>query len=311
MDPHTPQRVDVPPALVRTVTGFFGPAWARGLPGLTARALDRWGLTVDGASMHGAVALVVPVRRPGGGRAVLKIQPQDTETEGEPGALRTWDGDGAVRLLEHDPSDGAMLLEALDPGRRLDSVPLEPALEVIGALLARLTSYPGPAGMRGLGPLTRDVAARGRDRLPRVGAAWRPVFERWTAAAEALSDEPGDRLLHWDLHYENVLAPREGSDRGPWLAIDPKPLVGDPGFELLPALRNRWAEAEDTGTPVRATRRRFDLLTEVAGLDRERARAWTRVRLLEDCLGRPEARARVPRAHALIDRALAERAHPD
>lgn len=133
------------------------------------------------------------------------------------------------------------------------------------------------------------------------------MIERWTIPADELADEPGDRLLHRDLHYENVLAPLEDSpdaERGPWSAIDPKPLVGDPGFELLPALRNRWAEAEETGDPVRATRRRFDLLTEVAGLGRDRARAWTRVRLLQDCLWMEAARRRVPRTHALIDQAL-------
>ncbi|AXE79269.1 hypothetical protein C5746_22765 [Streptomyces atratus] len=58
--------------------------------------------------------------------------------------------------------------------------------------------------------------------------------------------------------------------------MDPKPLVGDPGFELLPALVNRSDAA--------AVRRRFDLMTEVLGLDRERARDWTPGRLLQNGL---------------------------
>ncbi|WP_017602857.1 aminoglycoside phosphotransferase family protein [Nocardiopsis alkaliphila] len=297
----------VPPALVETVTSFFGPAWAQGLPALAAQRLDRWGLTVTGEPMHGAVALVIPVRRGDGSRAVLKLQPQDAETEGEPLALRAWDGDGSVRLLAHDRGTGAMLLERLDAGRRLDAEPIESALEVIATLIARLSSHPGVAKVRRSGPLARDIAVRGRARLPEVEESWRPVIERWASLADELADEPGDRLLHWDLHYENVLAPLEdspGAERGPWSAIDPKPLVGDPGSELLPALRNRWAEAEETGDPVRAIRRRFDLLTEVAGLDRDRARAWTRVRLLQDCLWLEAARCRVPRTHALIDQAL-------
>ena len=307
MHRRTARPVTVPRELAESVTGFYGPAWARGLPGLAARQLDRWGLSVAGEPMHGAVALVLPVERADGSPAVLKLQPQDAETEGEPVALRAWGGDGAVRLLEHDPATGAMLLESLDAGRGLDDEPLEPALEVIGTLLARLGSHPGPAGVRGLGPMARDIAASGRARIDRAESGWRPVFERWAATADELATDPGDRLLHWDLHFENVLAPLEGSpavERGPWLAIDPKPLVGDPGFELLPALRNRWEEAEESGDPVRATRRRFDLLTEVAGIDRDRARAWTRVRLLQDCLWMEGARHRVPRTHALIDRAL-------
>ncbi len=75
-------------------------------------------------------------------------------------------------------------------------------------------------------------------------------------------DEPGNQLLHWDLHYDNVL----GSAREPWLAIDPKPLAGDPGFELLPALTDRFDDVD--------IRWRFDLMTEALNLDRDRARAW-------------------------------------
>ncbi len=35
--------------------------------------------------------------------------------------------------------------------------------------------------------------------------------------------------------------------RQPWLVIDPKPLAGDPCFELLPVLDNRWDDLVATG----------------------------------------------------------------
>ena len=108
-------------------------------------------------------------------------------------------------------------------------------------------------------------AARGRDGRGRL-------LRDCAAAVREVAAEPGDRLLHWDLHYENVLA----ADREPWLAIDPKPLAGDPGFELLPGARQRFRAGE--------VRWRFDLMTEVLGLDRERARAWTLGRVLQNCL---------------------------
>lgn len=94
--------------------------------------------------------------------------------------------------------------------------------------------------------------------------------------------EPGDRLHHWDLHYGNVLAPLPGSGHGSWPAIDPRPLAGHPGFELLPALRDRWDDALATGYLAGALRRRFDLLTEALELDREVAAVWTPARVLQD-----------------------------
>jgi streptomycin 6-kinase len=92
------------------------------------------------------------------------------------------------------------------------------------------------------------------------------------AALREVLDEPGDRLLHWDLHFDNVLA----ADRAPWLAIDPKPLAGDPGFDLWPALDNRFDPTE--------VRWRFDAMTDVLGLDRRRAGAWTLARVLQNAL---------------------------
>ncbi|MEV2276952.1 aminoglycoside phosphotransferase family protein [Nocardiopsis sp. NPDC049922] len=283
MNETTPP-VPVPAALAESTTQIFGPEWAAALPGLTARQCDRWGLRPDGPAMHGVVGLALPVRCADGSPAVLKVQPVDEETEGEPVALRAWAGDGAVRLLDHDPVTGAMLLEALDPSRSLLGVGLTEALTVIGTLLARLTAHPAPAGLPGLGPVTLDLAERA-DRLTvaRSGDR-RTLLADLAARAREAATEPGDRLLHWDLHYENVLAPRPGSDRGAWLAIDPKPLAGDPGFELMPALHDRWEEAVATGDVRRETRRRFDLLTDVAGLDRARARMWTLVRVLQQCV---------------------------
>jgi streptomycin 6-kinase len=96
--------------------------------------------------------------------------------------------------------------------------------------------------------------------------------------------EAGDGLLHEDLHYFNILAPHPADQREPWLAIDPNPLAGDPGFALLPALHNRWEEAVATGDVPRAIRRRFDLMTDILVLGRKRATSWTLARILQYAL---------------------------
>ncbi|MEV0115571.1 aminoglycoside phosphotransferase family protein [Streptomyces sp. NPDC050844] len=254
--------------------GEAGRAFIAGLPARVAEFVERWDLTVDGPSMHGMAALVLPVVRADGTPAAVKFQVLDEETEGEPVGLQVWGGDGAVRLLDHDAGTGTMLLERLDSARMLSTMAdTRKAVLVIAELLARLTAVPAPAGMRRLG----DIAAEMVDDLPgalkEIGdPAERAIVERCGGAVREVMGEPGDRLLHWDLHFENVLA----SDREPWLAIDPKPLAGDPGFDLWPALNNRF-DLDDVLW-------RFDAMTEVLGLDRERARAWTLGRVLQNAL---------------------------
>jgi streptomycin 6-kinase len=276
--------IDIPDALIAAQLkhgGASGRAWIASLPRLIANMLDRWTLRPDGPAGHGMASLVLPVVCAGGTAAALKLQPLDEENAGEPIGLRAWDGDGAVRLLDHDPATGAMLLERLDATRPLSGLADGPALQILAELLARLVAVPAPHGLRRLA----DIAAAMLDQLPRAVPMLRDPAEqrmvrKCASAVAELITEPGDRLLHWDLHYDNILA----GQRQPWLAIDPKPLAGDPCFELLPALDNRWDDVVATGNVTRAVLRRFDLLTDVLGLDRQRATGWTLGRVLQNAL---------------------------
>lgn len=281
--------IDIPDELItwhERQGGPAGHAFVAALPGRAERFLERWGLRPDGPSMYGRCALVVPVVRVADGvRAVLKLQDVDDETAGEPVALRAWDGAGAVRLLSADDETGTLLLERLDAGRRLADLPDSREATLVAArLLARLTAAEAPAGLRRLGSVAERLGERAVAVLPcHPDPAERRLLADCAAALREVVGEPGDRLLHWDLHFENVLA----ADRAPWLAIDPKPLAGDPGFDLFPALWNRFDAGE--------VRWRFDAMTDVLGLDRSRARAWTLARVLQNAVwtiesgGRPGA----------------------
>jgi streptomycin 6-kinase len=271
-----------PAASQRKFNGEAGRAFIADLPRRAEEFLRRWELRLDGPAMHGVCALVLPVVRADRTPAALKLQPLDAESEGEPLALRVWGGDGAVRLLEHDEPSCTLLLERLDGTRALTDLPdTREAVRVIGELLARLTAAAAPPGLRRLGDIARTMLERVPWALERVpDPADRRLLADCAAAVREVVGEPGDRLLHWDLHYDNVLA----AERAHWVAIDPKPLAGDPGFELLPAIDNRYEPGE--------TVRRFDTLTDALALDRERARAWTLGRVLQNCLweiedGRP------------------------
>nr|WP_187370211.1 aminoglycoside phosphotransferase family protein [Streptomyces boluensis] len=275
----------VPAELARTQTrynGAAGRAFIDGLPLLANDFLDRWELRLNGPSMYGMASLVLPVERADGTRAALKLQLLDEESAGEPVGLRAWGGDGVVRLLDHDADTGTLLLERLElPGgsRHLSSLDdTREATRILAGLLARLVAVEAPAGLRRLA----DIAAGMLDavpeavRSPRVAGPARQTLLGCASAVRDVLAEPGDRLLHWDLHFDNVLA----AEREPWLAIDPKPLAGDPGFDLMPALFNELTDGFDAAEVLY----RFDLLTDTLALDRHRAAAWTLGRALQNLL---------------------------
>ncbi len=111
-------------------------------------------------------------------------------------------------------------------------------------------------------------------RLPVNGPVPRRMVEQATSLSRDLVADPASsaRVVHGDLHYANVLA----SDRAAWLAIDPKPMNGDPHYEVAPMLWNRTEEL--AGDLRGGLRRRFHALVDAGGLDEDRARDWVVVR---------------------------------
>ena len=195
---------------------------------------------------------------PAGDDAILKVTPpEDDESDEEAEALAYWAGVGAVRLLGRDPARRALLLERAAPGDDLSGLPDSEATAIAVEVARRLWQPAGP-GFRSI-----------HDHVPR----WLASTERsevTTVAGELYGrlDKRADTLVHGDFHHHNVLR----SGRG-WLAIDPKPMLGEPEYDVAPFLWN----------PL-PCRLRVELLEPrlaafaAAGLDEERMRTWTVIR---------------------------------
>ena len=240
--------------------------WRTIAPDLVVECAEGWGLRLREPYTPGVVGHVVRAELPDGTPAVLKVFWPHREAEQEADALELWDGDGAVRLLARDDARHALLLERCEPGTHLSSAGADVALDVLLELLPRLWK---PAGLS-FRPLS-DEAALWASQLPRHWQDSGRPFERklLDAAVEALTElrkTQGEQvLLHQDLHAENVLA----AQREPWLAIDPKPLVGEREFAVAPIVRGSEL-VHGKGEVLR----RFDRSTCELGLDRDRARGW-------------------------------------
>ncbi len=287
----------MPPGLrAAAARGADWAEWIDRLPALTAGLLDEWRLQPDGELTHGHCSLVLPVRTGAGESGALKVGFPHPEAEHEALALQRWGGDGAVRLLRADPHRWALLLERLhreDLGEVWDVQ----AAETVAGLYSRL-HRPAPPQLR----LLSDHATHLADRLEALpgGVPLPPRLvdqARGLAREFAADPETDGTLVHTDLHYGNVLA----ADREAWLAIDPKPLSGDPHYEVAPLLWNRYDELAHR---VRdGLRDRFFAAVDVAGLDEQRARGWVVVRMLDlalQWLEDPSAAGRSTAGDALL-----------
>lgn len=244
-----------------------GRIWLATLPRLVDECVKRWSLRLGAPFPYAYASLALEATLPEGQDAVLKLQFPGRESEHEAQALTHWDGDGAVRLLAHDPERHALLLERCNPGTPLSELDQDAALDVMVALLPRLWK-PAGAPFRSLS----DEATWWSGYLPGKWERAQRPFERYLldAALDALRLLPPSQaeevLLHQDLHADNVLS----AEREPWLVIDPKPLVGEREFGIAALVRGG-----ELGDGPDSLHHRLDRLTTELSLDRDRARGWT------------------------------------
>jgi len=194
-----------------------------------------------------------------GDEAVLKIQEPHRESEQEATALERWDGNGAIRLLAHDPEEHALLLERCVPGTPLSEARTEGSMDVLVGLLPRLwKSSEGFSPIEDEAPhLVEDIESARDERLKDAALSY----------LRDLVPSQGERVLvNQDLHGENVLA----AEREPWLVIDPKPLAAEREFSAASIVRSN-----ELGHSKRDVLYRLDRLCSDLRLDRERAIGWT------------------------------------
>jgi streptomycin 6-kinase len=260
--------IEIPERLAwwRKVPG--GAEWLERLPRLAGELAEEWSLRLGATFMSGNASLTVAATRADGSPAVLKLNFPECETAHEADALELWRGRGAVALFELDRERNALLVERALPGDSLWGVDDEEATRIAAAVLRRIWRPPPEEHpFRVLADEAEDWMARLRGDWETLG---RPFEERLVEAGERaareLSPSPVDLVVcHQDFQGSNVLR----AEREPWLAIDPKPIVGEPAFDVASLLRDRrWDIRADV------IRRRLDQLTGDLELDRERMRGW-------------------------------------
>ncbi|KRP95098.1 streptomycin kinase [Bradyrhizobium pachyrhizi] len=226
-----------------------------------------WSLVPDGAPIVTHAARLLPVRRHGE-PAMLKLSHEPDERLGAI-VMEWWDGEGAARVLARDGD--ALLLERATGSASLSEMARtgrdDEACRILCATADRLhaeRAKPRPD----LTPLTHWF----RELWP-AARAHGGILNRSAEVAEALLGSQREIVvLHGDLHHDNVL---DFGARG-WLAIDPKHLVGERGFDFANIFTN--PDLADPTRPV-ATEpgrfaRRLDIVVEAARLDRRRLLSW-------------------------------------
>jgi len=224
---------------------------------------ERWRLEPNGEPFDSLAGRLAPVSFQGG-PAMLKVSRSAEEIQGAQ-LLNWWAGEGAARVLALDGE--AVLLEracgAGDLAAMARSGRDDEATQILCAVAGRLHSPRSADPPAGLVPLERWFRA-----LWPTADSQGGDFARSAQIARSLLAEPRDRVvLHGDLHHGNVL---DFGARG-WLAIDPKGLIGERGFDFANMVCN--PDFETAVSPGRLPRQ-VAVASAAADLDPARQMRW-------------------------------------
>ncbi len=270
-----PRALDLPPKFVEC--NQSDPAWLCALPDVLDRLAARWSLALEPHFPEIRINYVAPATRADGTPCVLKVSRFVDETRNEIAALRLWDGNGAARLLDADTEVGALVIERVDPGGMLVEVATvdDDTATVIAAGVLGLLWRPAPErhDLRSLDSWC-DAFDRNREALSRGNSGFpSALFQRADALRhDLLTSTETPMVLHGDMHHFNVLR----AQRAPWLAIDPKGLVGDRCFDVCQFFRNPH------DVPRFVNSRRLDIFCSELGLNRARTKDWCFVHAMLD-----------------------------
>jgi len=249
--------------------GETGKQWLNDLPQIVEEIERNWSLKTEKPFRNLSYNYVAPCFcADGASGAVLKIAlPLDnSEIYNEAKFLQMANGDGAVKILKQDETHRAILLERLTPGKNLKEVCRQDkakAVEITIPIVRGLLKEPPPnSEFRKLDEWFNNFFEKSaKTNFPRE-------FQNKTLEFyERLSfDSKSKLLIHGDLHHENILS----ATREPFLAIDPKGIVGDIGYEIAVFLNNHlwWlADEKNLKEKLNDAVRRFSEAFEIEPTD--------------------------------------------
>lgn len=227
------------------------------------RYIRLWDLVADGSPIVTATSHLLPVvfRQQ---EAMLKVATCDEERRGN-AIMAWWNGDGAARVLAQ--RDDAVLIERARPNPSLvdfsRSGQDDSTMRIACAVLSRLHTHRSPQR-----PAVVPLGEWFGPLLSLSPPADSTLHLSVMAAARLLAGPPVDEVvLHGDIHHGNILY---FAERG-WLAIDPKGLLGERGFDYANLFCN--PDGEIAVDPLRFAQR-VAIVADAAKLDRRRLLQW-------------------------------------
>lgn len=252
--------------------GVDGENWLASIPSLITLYEKKWNIEVL-PPFSLSYNYVTPAQRADGTRVVLKIGfPKDPEVQSEIRALKHFDGNGCVEILESDTENSVFLLEAIEPGIPLSALEADDqATKIIAQMMKRLLKpLPKDHGFNSVGQWAKALD-RYKQRFTTRGPLPAKLIDQAQELFHCLIESSAaEVLVHGDLHHDNILK----SAKHGWVAIDPKGIAAEPSYEVAAMIRNPYEKLKSVVDLKPILIRRIKILSQELNIQPERIQQW-------------------------------------
>lgn len=240
------------------------PGWLPSLPATVAHLCAKWHIELDPVIPETYMTLVLLGHSAELGPVAIKSSPLADEFRAEATALALAAGDNVSRLYDVDFERSIMVLERIVPGTQLRQAAMadEDATRLTAeSVVTMWRPVTDPAGLHPLRHWMRALFTWSPrpDRMPTE-----LVEHAQRIGSSLLDHETHAYLLHGDFQHHNLLQRASGA----WVIIDPKGLIGDPGFEIGAWMYNPPGVAEQKNY-LDVAARRVAIFSEVWNIDEQ------------------------------------------
>ncbi len=264
--------------LEKNITSLFGDkgkGWLEGLPLLLKTLSQHWSLT----DLHPIVNMnwnfVAKAMKDDNTPVVIKISCDKKLIDDEIKALQHFNGHSCVQLIDVNAKYNALLLEQAVPGDSLKSLypqKVTAVIEYYADVITQLTSVSQTEKQSFKNVSDWLIAI---DKINHSVIPSHLLQKARDIKQHLLITSENEYVLHGDLHHENII--QHGSQ---WLAIDPKGIVGEIGFE---AAAFDLIDKEEIGShpdiPILITERIIPL-AQCLNLVPDRLLCWVYLRMI-------------------------------
>lgn len=191
-------------------------------------------------------------------------------------ALKLFNGNGVVKLLEYDAQYNGLLLEDITPGNTLSTLfPHDDAraLEITIALIKKMQSADVSNHVHEFPTVEQWMEELRTFQSTKIPHALLQKAYRLSQALLSIPYKP--TLLHGDLHHENILqSSNDSTDVNAWIIIDPKGVIGPVEFEAIRFMMNPIPGLLEQPNVQDITEHRINQLHTLCGFEKQRLIDW-------------------------------------